>query len=274
MDPNLPIDQGVTRNGHAYLRIGEVGTPLCLIDELHFRPRPVEGLTLHGMLQTYEPYLERHRFLYLFRRPGAGTEVTIEAEAESYLNALFDFGLPKVHLMGISYGALVAQQMAATAPQLFRSLIVAISGCSVPEAMSRELRRFAELAREERWRELHAGVTGALHHHSTFRSLFRAIGWSLPKVLGIPEDPLRVANMFESFAAADLCDRIERIPVPTLLVAGDRDPYVDPEQLEMMHRRLPQGELELFHGAGHSLLRSRAEAVETRVLSFLAVTEE
>lgn len=289
MDPNLPVDQGITRNGHAYLRIGEGGAPLCLIDELHFRPRPVEGLTLQGMLQTYEAYLEVRPLLYIFRRAEPPEEeastgdaaeaepagrVTIRHEAESYLNALFDFGLPRIHLLGISYGGLVAQEMAATAPQLFRSLVVAIAGCSVAEPMRRELRRFAEFARERRWRELHAGMTGALHQHSSFRSFFRLVGWSVPKILGIPEDPERVAAMFEGFAEADLCERTPAITVPTLLISGDRDPYVDPEELTRMVDRLPQGELELFPGAGHSLLRAKAEAVEQRILPFLAAAEE
>lgn len=319
MDMSHPIDQGTTRNGHAYLRLGNTGRPLFVIDELNVRPRPVEGLTLQGMLQVYEAYLEHYQLIYLFRRASdkeaeeeeeeiggdaflgteeaedvsesastgteeakgvslgteeADEELTIATEAESYMNAMFEFGYPPVHLLGISYGGLIAMEIGATAPQLLRSLAVALVGCEVAGGMRKELLRLATLAREGEWRLFHAGMANALHYHSSFRPLFAAIAWSAPRLLGIPKDPERVARMLEAFARAHLCERLKRISVPTLIVAGDQDPYVSEEILAKSVEELPQGELSLFEGAGHSLLRSRQEQVEKRIIAFFKAAEE
>lgn len=279
MEMSHPIEEGTSRNGHAFIRLGNSGFPLCVIDELNVRPKPVEGLTLQGMLQVYEPFLERYQLIYLFRKAGEPTEedetgaLTVEAEAESYMNALFDFGYPAVHLFGISYGGLIATEIAASAPQLLRSLTVALVGCRVAPPMAEELHRLARLVREGRWRQFHAGMANALHYHSPFKSLFTTIAWSLPKLIGVPEDPERVAQMLEAFARANLCHRVSRIKVPTLLIAGDRDPYVSREILEETTGALPAGELELYKGAGHSLLRSRQDEVDRRVLAFLQSME-
>ncbi|MFW5811741.1 MAG: alpha/beta fold hydrolase [Alkalispirochaetaceae bacterium] len=320
-----PIEQGVSRNGHAFIRIGNHGYPLCLIDDLHFRPKPVEGLTLQGMLQVYEKYLERHQLLYLFRNvppelleqedeeqedeeqedeeqedeqeSGSGTPPaeeaeaarresgesgepgqdmappTIESEAESYLNALFDFGFPRVHLMGVGYGGMVALKVAATAPQLFRSLVLVAAGPRLPEPMARELRRLADLARSEQWRELHAGLAAALHDHSRFRRFFSTVAWSLPKLLGIPGDPERVAGILEAYAGADLREELPRIKTPTLFVAGAKDPYLEEEQLRLAAETIGEADLALWEGEGHSILRAKPEEVEERILSFLASQE-
>lgn len=300
MDMSHPIDEGITRNGHAYIRLGNSGRPLFVIDELNVRPRPVEGLTLQGMLQVYEAYLEHYQLIYLFRKasegddehgqpdtdmedvaPGGGTPavyeeeaLTIASEAESYLNAIFEFGYPPVHLMGISYGGLIAMEIGASAPQMLRSLAVALVGCRVAPGMRKELRRLAQLARRESWREFHAGMANALHYHSSFKPLFAAIAWSAPRLLGVPEDPQRVAQMLEAFADADLSERLPRISVPALIVAGDRDPYVTEEILSETAAALPQGDLALWKGAGHSLLRARPEEVEERIIAFFKAAEE
>ncbi len=277
MDMSHPIEEGITRNGHNFIRLGNSGFPLCVIDELNVRPRPVEGLTLQGMLQVYELFLERYQLIYLFRNGEApreaGTELTIREEAESYMSALFDFSYPSVHLFGISYGGLIAMEIAASAPQLLRSLTVALVGCRVPSPMAEELRRLADLVRQGEWRRFHAGMANALHHHSSFRLLFASIAWSLPRLLGVPEDPERVARMLEAFADADLCERLSRIQMPALLVAGDQDPYLSQEILDETVAALPQGELALYEGAGHSLLRSRQDEVDQRILAFLQSTE-
>jgi pimeloyl-ACP methyl ester carboxylesterase len=186
---------------------------------------------------------------------------------------MFEFGYPPVHLMGISYGGLIAMEIAAAAPQLIRSLAVALVGCRVASGMRNELLRLANLAREEQWRAFHAGMANALHYHSSLKSLFAAIAWSAPRLLGIPEDPERVAQMLEAFAEADLCDRLQRVSVPTLLVAGDQDPYVSKEILNESVGKLPQGELALYEGAGHSLLRARQDAVEKRIIEFFKAAE-
>ncbi|MFP4300930.1 MAG: alpha/beta fold hydrolase [Spirochaetaceae bacterium] len=286
MDMRQPAEEGITRNGHNFIRLGSSGFPLCVIDELNVRPGPVEGLTLQGMLQVYELFLQRYQLIYLFRNgeqrgteeqmgteEQRGTELTIREEAESYMNALFDFSHPSVHLFGISYGGLIAMEIAASAPQLLRSLTVALVGCRVAPPMARELRRLADLVRRGEWRQFHAGMAGALHHHSSLRPLFVSIAWMLPKLLGVPEDPERVALMLEAFAEANLCERVSRIEVPTLLVAGDQDPYLNRDILDRTVAALPQGELALYEGAGHSLLRSRQDEVDGRILSFLESTE-
>jgi pimeloyl-ACP methyl ester carboxylesterase len=61
--------------------------------------------------------------------------------------------------------------------------------------------------------------------------------------------------------------------MPALLVAGDQDPYLSQEILDETVSALPQGELALYEGAGHSLLRSRQDEVDQRILTFLQSTE-
>jgi pimeloyl-ACP methyl ester carboxylesterase len=52
-------------------------------------------------------------------------------------------------------------------------------------------------------------------------------------------------------AAFDAHERIGTIDAPTLVLHGDGDVVVDPQNAELLARLLPHASLELFPGAGH-----------------------
>ena len=64
------------------------------------------------------------------------------------------------------------------------------------------------------------------------------------------------------YAAADL-------RVPTLLLAGDRDPAIPASQVEKAAAESDAVELEVVEGAGHFLVDERPQLVAERALSFL-----
>src|SRR5690606_36705676 len=49
----------------------------------------------------------------------------------------------------------------------------------------------------------------------------------------------------------DTPERVERIGVPTLLMWGDRDRWISPQQVELWRRDLPTAQIKVYSGIGH-----------------------
>ena len=64
---------------------------------------------------------------------------------------------------------------------------------------------------------------------------------------------------FKRLPDIDISDNLPFISVPTLVIAGDSDPIVSPEQSCAIAEKVPKGELHLLEGAGHLPMFERAE---------------
>ena len=62
------------------------------------------------------------RYAFPNERPGDARDSTVEANADDLEQFLHAVGLPKVHLVGHSYGGFVSADLALRRPELFRSL--------------------------------------------------------------------------------------------------------------------------------------------------------
>ncbi len=66
--------------------------------------------------------------------------------------------------------------------------------------------------------------------------------------------------------------QIRSIQTPTLLIAGDRDPYNRTEKMVEIYRLLPQGQLALIPGCGHVVLDCKPQLTIEAVAGFLDKT--
>jgi pimeloyl-ACP methyl ester carboxylesterase len=65
-------------------------------------------------------------------------------------------------------------------------------------------------------------------------------------------------------------ERLEHVPIPTLIVRGEKDRLVSQRWAEAATRMLPAGELFVVMGAGHAAHYSRPSEVAEAIVSFLA----
>jgi len=70
-------------------------------------------------------------------------------------------------------------------------------------------------------------------------------------------------------ATFDVADRIGGVQAPTLVVTGDRDNVVDPENSKLLAERIPGARLQVFEGAGHLFFWEQPERFVDVVTEFL-----
>jgi 3-oxoadipate enol-lactonase len=202
--------------------------------------------------------------------PGPYTMADYADDAAGLLDAL---GWESVGVLGVSFGGMVAQELAIRHPERVRRLVLACTspggalGASYPlhelEDVPEEVRhgRLLELADtrfDEAWQAEHPDEVGAiLAYRRQSEELSRSD----------PEAARGARLQLEARAGHDTGDRLHTISCPTLVCGGRYDGIAPPVNSEALAAHIPGAELELFEG-GHMFLLQDA-AAWPRVTDFL-----
>jgi len=131
----------------------------------------------------------------------------------------------EAHVIGLSYGALIAQELAIRHPERVRSLVLGSSTAGgrryvAPERVIRQfLRRLLDLPTEE---GLWATVP-YLYAETTYRRHAPLIGEDIARRLSWPLDPRSYRRQHAVARAHDAGARLAQITAPTLVMHGEQD---------------------------------------------------
>ena len=213
------------------------------------------------------PLAEQMQIVYLDQRCNGQSErvdpstCTLEQLADD-IEALRQYlGLGKIHLLGHSFGGMVAQVYATRYPDSLDKLLLI---CTAPskEFYPAALEYASRVATPEQLKtipELFEGrieddqhlmrwwdICYPLYFHVLDEDVMRETG-------NRPIGSLEVANYtFKHFIPLyDVRAQLPSLHVPTLVVAGRYDWITPVSQAEEIHRLIPGAELEVFEQSGH-----------------------
>ncbi|HSZ13832.1 MAG TPA: alpha/beta hydrolase [Solirubrobacteraceae bacterium] len=231
-------------------------------------------LMIMGRSGTYahwgEPFLEQLRrdfelILYDHRGVGASTRLegplTIRQMAEDAAGLIDALELDSVHVLGISMGSMIAQDLALARPQLIDTLTLGCSYCGGPGAVStREqvMQRVAEaLASGDHERAIRASweanVSPALAADEQAWERFLEISLRRRVALEVIVAQTRACVEHDTHA------RLGQITLPTLLIHGTVDEVLPVENGHIIHELIAGSRLELFDDVGHLFFWERPQ---------------
>jgi pimeloyl-ACP methyl ester carboxylesterase len=238
---------GYFRNGLPYNRVGNGSRTLVIFQGLVFENKPLPASTawLYG---TYYRYLNTDYTTYIvLRRPGMPTGYSLEDMADDYATMIREeFGGP-VDVIGVSTGGSIAQHFAADHPDLVRRLVIHSSAYTLSDSTKSLQMRVASLARQRRWREAYATMLSP----TRYARPAVWIGSLLAGTFGAPEDPSDVVVTVEAEDKFNFKERLAQIAAPTLVVAGEEDPYYSMALFRETAEGIPNARLILYPGEGH-----------------------
>jgi 3-oxoadipate enol-lactonase len=184
------------------------------------------------------------------------------AEVEALLDR--EAGGPAV-LIGVSFGGMVAQQVALDAPARVRALVLAATAGAIPGN--------ARPTILDRGRVAEAGGMAAAVDDTLAR-------WFNPDFLGSPkvaavrarllaDKPSNFAATWEAIADHDLLDRLPHLTIPVLAVAGENDRASLLPAMQALAGAIPRSRLEVIAGAPHLLQIEREAEFARLVTGFL-----
>lgn len=201
------------------------------------------------------------------RSPGSYTIQTIADDAIRLMDAL---AIDQAHIVGISMGGAVAQELAIAYPTRVKRLVLVSTYTSTDRRGTDILNSFA-LMRARFSREEYARATSPWVF--TYED-YRIPGLAESVITRFLEDPYFLpsdvyARQIEAARSHFTEDRLSQITAPTLIVAGDEDLMTPMRFSRTLHERIPGAKLEVIRGGGHALVITHAEEFNRIVLSFL-----
>jgi 3-oxoadipate enol-lactonase len=233
-----------------YLRRGS-GEPLLLVQGLSGNHLHWGEPFLSELAPGFETIAYDHRGIGLSDpSPPGYTIADLADDAAGLLDAL---GLASVHVLGVSMGGMVAQELALRAPQRVRTLSLGATYAggegsvrTDPAVVQRLGQLFMAGRMGEAMRELiRYNVSARFAANPANLEPFKRIAAELPASLDV------LMAQFQAVGGHDTSRRLEQIQAPTLVVHGSEDRILPVANAHAIAALIPQARLEILEGVGH-----------------------
>jgi 3-oxoadipate enol-lactonase len=257
------------------------GEPLLLI----------MGLAADSMAWLFQvPEFSKHYRTIVFDNRGVGRSskppgpYTISQMADDTAALLDVLGIARAHVVGVSMGGMIAQELVLRHPRLVRGLVLA---CTYPEPDA-DIERQRQFSVQELGGRVSAGGDiqidlQAFDPMAFFQQLLplafnqEFIEKELPKIMPLFAGALQYGFSMEAIlgqVAAVMShkatDRLHQIAAPTLVITGDADRLVPPANSEILAKHIPGARLVKIPGGSHGFNFETPEVFNREVLGFLA----
>jgi 3-oxoadipate enol-lactonase len=191
---------------------------------------------------------------------------TLDESVADLHGLLHQLQLAPAHVVGLSFGGMVAQLLALDHPGDVRSLVLADTNSTLPPEARRLIAERGEAAR--------LGGMAAVVESTLER-------WFTPGFLGSPvvarcrqrlldDDWRGWAGTWQAISALDTQPRLHAIRVPVLVITGEMDVAAPVARAQAMAEAIPGAALHVVPGAPHMAPLERPELFNPPVLEFLA----
>ncbi len=234
----------------ALLLLHSLGTDLRVWDE--------QAEALAARFRVIRPDLRGHGLSGTVPGPGA-----MDRMAGDVLAVMDALGVRRTHVGGLSIGGMVAQALAALAPDRVSSLLLCDTAIAIPPLTF--------------WRE-RAGIVRARGMTAIAEAVVAR--WVTPGFLDAPStaglrtmllrtDPEGYAAAAEAIAAADLSARTAALRLPALVLVGDQDQATPLASAQALASAIPGAELQVIADAAHIPTFEQAARVTEAMRGFL-----
>ena len=301
MPSAVPVSEGFVSSGGFrswYRVVGDLTQP---------GPAKFPLLVLHGgpggpsdYLEPLEELADSGRPIIFYDQLGCGNSDQpndpslwrVELFLEELATVRQELGLDHIHLLGHSWGGMLAMEYALTQPVGLASLILASSPASIPQWIAEANRLRKELPQDVeetlRHHEEAATTTDPAYEEAMQvfyqRHVCRLVPWpeswkrALDKLMANPEVYNTMFGPSEFHATGtlkewDIRDRLGEIQLPTLVTSGRYD-EVTPVIAETVHRGIAGSEWVIFEQSSHMAHLEEEDEYRRVVEDFMLRVEE
>jgi 3-oxoadipate enol-lactonase len=215
---------------------------------------------------------------YDHRGVGASTHldgpITIREMAADAAGLLRALEIDSAHMLGISMGGMIAQELALAHPELIRTLTLGCTYCGGPRGvhLSEDVLQRIVHARKSGDRELAVRTSWETNVSAEFaaddeewaRFVARANRRSVALAV--------IAQQAFAISQHDTSARLSEIELPTLVLHGTADQLLPFPNGQLIAELIPGAQLEIFDGAGHMFFLERpqrsAELLRAHAVAF------
>jgi len=182
-----------------------------------------------------------------------------------------ELGLDSFHLVGMSLGGAIAQEMALAAPERVRTLTLVVTYAGTG-GWGPERARLLSAAMTRMSREEQVDFMMMLCFSESFYEDERRFAGLRQILLANPEpqSPEAFARQAEAGGRHDTRGRIGRLAMPVQVIGAERDMLVPVWKSKELAELIPGSRLTILEGSGHAVNLEAADELNRLVLEFLA----
>ena len=254
----------------------------------------IMGLAADSQAWLFQvPELAQHYRTISFDNRGIGRSnkpagpYAIDAMADDAAGLLDALDIERAHVVGVSMGGMIAQELVLRHPSRVRGLVLA---CTFPEPDA-DVRR----TREQSLTELGGSVgpdgqvqldVSKIDPMMVFQSLMPRVFTpaflmsDLPKLMQLFGGALQWGVSMEAILAQAgaamahrTTDRLQQITAPTLVITGDADLLIPPGNSDIIARAIPNAQLVKIAGGSHGFNFETPAVFNREVLTFLRAVD-
>lgn len=245
------------------------GSPLVLIMGYRLNSSAWPATFIEQLARQFTVITLDNRGTGLSDKPVEG--YAIANMARDVRGVLDELAIAEVSMLGYSMGGAIAQEFVRQFPERVSRLILCATLAGGPQAsyasssvvsVMRDLDGLSpEQAARRIWKVTYA--PGYLEEH-------RALAEDQMRREIAQPTPLHAADLqFQAFAEFDGSDALAEIRCPTLVLTGDRDELIPPQNSQMMSTLIPNAKLAVIPGGGHRVLWEATEICVDLIIRFL-----
>jgi 3-oxoadipate enol-lactonase len=221
-------------------------------------------------------FAERHRTVVFDNRDVGQSSMAagpyeLADMAHDALGLADELELDSFHLLGVSMGGAIAQQLALAAPERVRTLTLAVTFAR-GGAYGSELSRVWGARRRAISHEQHVDelmllcFSRELYENADFIGYIRQMMLSNPH----PQPPDAFARQLAAASSHDTTDRLGSLSMPVHVIGAEYDILVPVWESHELAALIPGAKLSVMQGAAHGLQTERAQEFNQLVLDFIA----
>jgi len=195
--------------------------------------------------------------------------------ADDTIGLLDYLAIDRAHILGVSMGGMIAQELAINHPDRVKKLVL---GCTYADgktafdeiaSVSPDLRKAMESVNMSGAGVRNALSTLVLCTFNTNKWLWRIICPLLSYIRIMGDGTTGLIGQYEALRTHNTLDRLHMIMAPTLVITGTEDRVIPPRSSEVIASRIPDARLVKVENGSHAFFFEMRSRFNQEVLDFL-----
>jgi pimeloyl-ACP methyl ester carboxylesterase len=233
----------------------------------------ISGLGSNGYWKYQTPVFKRHYLVITFDNRGVGKSdkppglYTTKMMAEDTISLMDYLNIKKAHILGVSMGGMIAQEIAINYPERITKLILGCTySCHDNESngMTQDMVEAAKLPIRQ--------AMGRLLDLAFSKRLFKIIFVPFWKIQCsfIGESQARgLEGQKQACIRHNTLERLSKICIPSLVIVGAKDKVIKPSSSEVIVNNVSKARLVKAENGSHTYFMEMSRLFNEEVLNFL-----